>query len=105
MTKQSDRRVSASRILEWFNVAEYIGLGVIRGSIRLARCPLDCQEARRRYSPPICKGAIKGPETGNPDWDHISTSYVERSNLTMGMHMRRFTRLTKASSKKDRQPH
>ena len=53
-----------------------------------------------RYSPAMCIGAEKKPKIGNPDSKHISTSYAERSNLTMRMHMRRFTRLTNAFSKK-----
>jgi IS1 family transposase len=57
-------------------------------------------EGEKRYSPAVCTGCEKKTKIGSPDPKHISTSYIERQNLTMRMGMRRFTRLTNAFSKK-----
>ena len=60
----------------------------------------DVGGPERKYSPSVCTGVRGKKIVGNPNVNYVSTSYVEKHNQSMRQHIRRFTRLTAAHSKK-----
>jgi IS1 family transposase len=88
----------------------YVYPAAVRHAFSFARCdfaqlikqysvPMD-EDSRRRYSPPMCTGALKIRVIGRPEMEKVSTSYVENLNLNTRQHCKRFARLTLGHSKK-----
>ncbi|HEX9632812.1 MAG TPA: IS1 family transposase [Gemmatimonadales bacterium] len=81
-------------------VESAFGYGGVDYAMLVKKYGLDPAEDRRKYSPAVCVGTMKEHIMGKPDMEQVSTSYVERQNLTIRLNNRRHTRLTNAFSRK-----
>jgi IS1 family transposase len=94
-------QLSSDAMPAYFEAIEYgFGTNVDYGQIVKSYDSAEPLPLNRRYSAPAVVSVKRRALRGNPDHEHISTSYIEKQNLTMRMHCRRLTRLTNAFSKK-----